>query len=1781
MQQLPHHRGSLAQRGATVIVMSRWFGLSSGSAIAAAAISTSPSAISNEAHEQEHDHERQPLVARDTQPSQRDQQPHDEWTNDFDDVSLDEASSPRGDEMKKRKRLSTRHATLDDASTNTPHYAGEESPPDSTTISNLLPSSSVTAQPLLSSLWKQQFDGKRCRWFHRLRSTFYMHWHRLRLITLLQILGLIIVVIVLLRSVGHKVVETGKNGHYSLVAVLREVHPPSSTADGSNEALSMNDEARTHALVQRLALDSWSSEVRGSHMLMFVDDEASCTNLEALIPDVQCFVLSREKCVHPVYKKPRMDCVLSVAHSHAPTDTIVLMSNGEDGVLFREELSETIRVVQNKRERFVMAGQRRDVEVDENMLRELERKDPRVAVQELMDQARSMDMSSSSSSSSTSTDVSNAVSKDHEASIADSLDLIIYQRDIFAEQSSFESFPPFLANTPYWDAWFHSVLLLNESITSIDFTQSVPFVHLHLHAAAGQRQGVFMLERDRKWRVGAKWNEQFVKNLAGHTWKVGLDVTNNAEWKVVDDCRKGAAIVKEMEQPTESGGSSMLGFGGEDAADTAAAALSSSSDPLALTPGCYLAHSTTPSDFLLLSRRVSRRNDGYIVVLTTNAGYLPLAFQWLCWAERIQLKHYVFVAEDRYSMRKLASKGVPMLHPVPEADLPERIEAAAPRSIDFLRALTFRAQMMLGVLEKGFNFVVSDVDTIWMEDPLKYLDPKADVQAMTVPRTSATTSGAGSGGSNSNGKQSSEMLSSTFLAVRSSLFGRNFWSRIVECHREQETRLEEMLTTDAYQTSSSSSTMNDTSGEGGISLTPEESSIYSVHACLNTIFEALLPDRRFRFRKLDEDLFVSGENFFERHVPQLRGMLPVVIHNDESVTRSSMGIEAALIAGLEKGGQGVFAKVARMVEWGLAAADEESEECIHHTSMPFPTLPLPLIAAAGVRDEPPSFHLKIRILSYNRPTHLRRLLQSLDEAEYDANEAVSLEISIDHPLPTPSEEDALAWSECVSIAHAFTWKHGRKLVIEQSHNIGRMGQWTTGWNPPKDRDDELCLFLEEDMLVSPVFYKWLKHAIQRFYMNRDRDPESDFDENLFGISLQRQNVILGESLRNKFGSRTPKDVLDKLQRNDQYIQAQRRRNKRGKLGVERMSINDDEFETTSSPDPETGRYDLARSSITHLYRYQLLGTGGALFFPQHWRQFLHWLHEKQVDTIQGKSPVMVPCVPTLISNAWWQARPHHSWTQWFIRFAYEKGWYSLYTNFHDGKALAISQRLTERKGSSTVHSSIAGSQPSLLTTLTKEHVSFPPKSHIPLFDFHFRRVSNTRILRYRSAMTNEQFLTTSQSVLDDSSASAIGPNEGTTNTEGDMTQLPQMRNEQCWTMDQMQEQIRRDAKRRREEAAAAAALAAQKVAEEASNAAADLAGGGSNSQTPSKDGPLSGNPVREWEDHAHPIGTKMASRQKELISMSKWNRREIATVFEETFPPTARRLRYLKAFRPIFSSFPRRRHVTISDGMFGCVANYISQYMGEGAQVLASEISAQTLAIAKDRLKVIPAYRKLAPSLLGLDDESTDFVYAYELLSHEEKYERAISEMMRVARRGIALIEPHDTNLDAQEAKRFFSKQELREALTPLSGIYGVGSGERLDVNTLASTASSKKWLLLIKPFRTGEDRMVAERATKAGAKPFQMIAAIMLRKRPDEKLLDNFIKAGYMITDTDKGGVAKEKKKKEGKSTGKKEKTDTKEKKKDTKETGDDKKKKETSKDKKKDTKNKKKEDDEEEETE
>lgn len=265
--------------------------------------------------------------------------------------------------------------------------------------------------------------------------------------------------------------------------------------------------------------------------------------------------------------------------------------------------------------------------------------------------------------------------------------------------------------------------------------------------------------------------------------------------------------------------------------------------------------------------------------------------------------------------------------------------------------------------------------------------------------------------------------------------------------------------------------------------------------------------------------------------------------------------------------------------------------------------------------------IDIKVLAYDRPHSLRRLLRSLQNADLLGDAAHDLDIWIDaprkhtelrkHDLNIWDEQLAHRVAETVRIARSFEWKHGRKEVHARRNWVGLKAQWLGCYTTTNVR----AVILEDDVEVSPYFMPWLQSAIAVFG-NR---------EDVAGIAL---HAPLPYTL-------TP-------------------------------SVNTPSVQNHHQP-----------------FLFQSLGMWGFAPSPKHWKAFLQQqdqispvVFHNGYELVTTKWCVLVVSLhlshsPHRYHEMALQHREQSIWTPYFVSYCKKKDLYTLFPNLPDQEAFAI------------------------------------------------------------------------------------------------------------------------------------------------------------------------------------------------------------------------------------------------------------------------------------------------------------------------------------------------------------------------------------------------------------------------------------------------------------------------------------------------------------------------------
>ena len=121
----------------------------------------------------------------------------------------------------------------------------------------------------------------------------------------------------------------------------------------------------------------------------------------------------------------------------------------------------------------------------------------------------------------------------------------------------------------------------------------------------------------------------------------------------------------------------------------------------------------------------------------------------------------------------------------------------------------------------------------------------------------------------------------------------------------------------------------------------------------------------------------------------------------------------------------------------------------------------------------------INIITNDRPESLKRLLKSIERANY-YNNTVNIRFSM----------DADADKVTMDIVDKYNWEIGHKTVQKRIKKGGLMKAVAESWYPASDNDH--AIFLEDDVEVSETYFDWVLFALDNYGTN---------ESSLVGVSL--------------------------------------------------------------------------------------------------------------------------------------------------------------------------------------------------------------------------------------------------------------------------------------------------------------------------------------------------------------------------------------------------------------------------------------------------------------------------------------------------------------------------------------------------------------------------------------------------------------------------------------------------------------------------------------------------------
>lgn len=174
------------------------------------------------------------------------------------------------------------------------------------------------------------------------------------------------------------------------------------------------------------------------------------------------------------------------------------------------------------------------------------------------------------------------------------------------------------------------------------------------------------------------------------------------------------------------------------------------------------------------------------------------------------------------------------------------------------------------------------------------------------------------------------------------------------------------------------------------------------------------------------------------------------------------------------------------------------------------------------------------------------------------------------------------------------------------------------------------------------------------------------------------------------------------------------------------------------------------------------------------------------------------------------------------------------------------------------------------------------------------------------------------------------------------------------------------------------------------------------------------------------ISYQMHEKHFHQFADGEKNEKLSKTWFDDDTVDSWRHERMYNSILPLLKAYPDSNWLTVGDGRYGKDAHF---FIKKGFNVLATDISDVLLKEGK-KAGFIDDYSKENAEALSFSNNQFDFVFCKESYHHFPRPMISLYEMLRVARKGVILIEPNDCYISSTFLNVFF--QNFKDVIKSL-----------------------------------------------------------------------------------------------------------------------------------------------------
>ena len=285
--------------------------------------------------------------------------------------------------------------------------------------------------------------------------------------------------------------------------------------------------------------------------------------------------------------------------------------------------------------------------------------------------------------------------------------------------------------------------------------------------------------------------------------------------------------------------------------------------------------------------------------------------------------------------------------------------------------------------------------------------------------------------------------------------------------------------------------------------------------------------------------------------------------------------------------------------------------------------------------------ISIKVLAYNRPLSLSRLLASLSNADL-LGHSISLEIFVDGAV---ADHDVNLVEQVKTVARDFVWAYGSKVLTFRNVNYGLAKQWYLAWDPISS--NEVAFIFEDDIAVSPYFFIWTYRVLLKYYVN---DESQRIIQMLLLKAIENHIKNNGTVIENQEGvdAEFPKSIEDFVDKTA------------GEPLMYGICLQKQHLDAPRYPK------NLEIRNGHRPFLYSLIGSWGPLLLPYPWQAFRQWW----IWALETGHDISTE---NTIVNHFLKTNPN-IWTPLMVRFAFETGAKCLYPNLPGNLSLVTNHR---------------------------------------------------------------------------------------------------------------------------------------------------------------------------------------------------------------------------------------------------------------------------------------------------------------------------------------------------------------------------------------------------------------------------------------------------------------------------------------------------------------------------